>query len=168
MKDKLRLVKDNYDYIIIDSPPAVDDNALATMLACDEVLFVLTPDYTSLGTTLKSIQIAKQRGVPISGLILNRIYDKNFELPIEEIEKISGVPVMAVIPHDVNILKAQAEFVPSTIYKPNSGGSLEFKKLAATLMGERFKPFNFFSLFGSPVPKRQEVNRQIYYTRVFK
>ena len=88
------------------------------------------------------------------------------DLPTD-IEEIAQVPVMAVIPHDVNILKALSNFTPSTSYKPESEASREYKKLAATLIGEKYNPPKFKRFF-TRTPKRPEINREIYYERIFK
>ena len=90
-----------------------------------------------MSVTLKAVNLARQRGAPIIGLVLNKVHNKNFELSIRDMEDTSDVPVMAVIPHDVDVLKSLAEFIPSTRHKPNSDASVEFKKLAATLIGEK-------------------------------
>lgn len=167
LKDKIKNLKRKYDVILIDSSPSLGDETLAVMLASDELLVVTTPDYPTLSTTLKAVKLAKQRGSPISGLILNKVYNKNFELSIDHIEKTAEVPIIAVIPHDINILRALSEFTPSTIHKPRSEASIEYKKLGAILIGKKYKPYRFKDLFRIG-PKRQEINREIFYERIFR
>ncbi len=167
LRNRIRGLKKNYDIILIDSPPALNEEALGVILASDKLLFVTTPDYPALRTTLKTIRIAKQRGLPVIGLILNKVHSKDFEINIEDIENITKVPVMAVIPHDINILKALSKFIPSTEYKPKSNASNEYKKLAATLIGEKYKAPKFKDFF-MRTPKRHEINREVYYERIFK
>ena len=167
LREYVDRLKRSYDYIIIDSSPALNDETLSAMFASDEMIVMTTPDYSTLGTTIKAIKIAKQRGTPISGIVLNKVYHKNFEISPVEIEETSGVPIMAIIPHDINVMRAQANFVPSTSFKRRSEGSYEYKKLAATLIGEKYKPFrirNFFKIN----PKKQDINRTIFYERQFK
>ena len=166
LKDRIKYVKRKYDVILVDSSPALNEETLGVMLASDQILVVTTPDHSSLGTTLKAVKLAKQRGVPISGLILNKVHNKNFELSLSDIENTSEVPVMAVIPHDVNVLRALSEFKSSVSYNPKSEASIEYKKLAATLIGEKYYPKRFRDLFRI-TPKRQEINREIFYERVF-
>ena len=74
---------------------------------------------------------------------------------------------MAVVPHDVDVLRALSESIPSTTHKPKSEASVEYKKLAATLIGEKYKPFNLRNFF-KITPKRHEVNREVFYERIFK
>jgi septum site-determining protein MinD len=167
IKDKLGSLKKDYDYIIIDSSPALNEETLGAMIASDEILVVTTPDYPTLSSTLKSVQLAKQRGTPISGLILNKVYNKNFEIPLEDIERTLDIPVMAVIPHDINILRALSKFIPSVEFKPRSEASEEYKKLAATLIGEKYSPIRLRHFLRWMNPPKQEVNRTIFYDRVF-
>ncbi len=167
LRDKIKNIKKKYDVVLIDSSPALNEETLAVMLASDKLFVVTTPDYSSLSTTLKAVKLAKQRGVPISGLILNKVYNKDFELSLDNIEETAEVPVMAVIPYDVNMLKSLSNFTPSVTYRPNSEASVEYKKLAAVLIGEKYYPKRFKDLFRI-TPKRQEINREIFYKRVFR
>ena len=168
LKNKVNSLRKKYDVIVIDSPPSLNEEALAVILASDELLVVTTPDHITLGTTMKSIKRANERGTRINGLVLNKVYNKNFEISIKDIEETVGSPVLAVIPHDLNIPRAVSKFESSISYKPKSAGSIEFKKLAAILIGEKYKPRRRIQDILRISPKRQEVNREIFYKRVFK
>ena len=167
LRNKVNILKKRYDVVIIDSPPSLNEEALATILASDEILVVATPDYSTLGTTIKTINHARRRGTKINGLILNRVYDQNFEISLEDIEKTLDVPIMAVIPHDIEVLRAQSHFIPVTSYKPNSEGSIEFKKLAAALIGEKYRSPGF-RRFMRITPSKSDINRELFYERVFE
>lgn len=167
LKKKLGGLKRKYDVILIDSSPNLNDETLAVMLASDEIIVVATPDRPTLETTIKAINLAKQRGANISGLILNKVYDKNFEVSLREVESVLSVPVLAVIPHDINFLKALAEFKSPTEIGKNSEASEEFRKLAGALLGEKYKPVRLWNFFRWINPRRQDVNRTIYYESVF-
>lgn len=168
LKDKIKLLRKRYDIILIDSSPALNEETLAVMLASDALLVVTTPDLPTLSTTLKASKLAKNRGTPIIGLVINKVHNKNFELKTKEIEDTANIPVMAVIPHDINILKSLSEFTPSTIHKPNSKASHEYKKLASTLIGEKQFPTKLKRFFRWIAPTHQDINRTIYYKRMFK
>ncbi|HJX50022.1 MAG TPA: AAA family ATPase [Candidatus Nanoarchaeia archaeon] len=169
LKDKIQPLRKKYDIILIDSPPSLAEDGLATLYAADEIFFVTTPDHSTLSNTIKSINRSNERGTKVDGIILNKVYDKDFELSVEQIESTANIPIMAVIPHEVSVLEAQSKFIPSTQWKPSSKGSKEFRKLAATLIGEpeRVKSFDWRRIFGI-TPQKQEVNRQVFYERVFK
>lgn len=162
-KNKISHLKNIYDIILIDSSPSLNNETLAAMMASDELLVVTTPDYPTLSTTLRAVRLAKQRKTPIIGLILNKVYNKSFELSIEEIEEAAGVPTMAVLPHDIDMLEALANTTPSTLYSQNSDTTAEYKKLAAALIGEDYKDTRLKTLFKrifGATPK-QDINRDV-------
>ncbi|MFH1326630.1 MAG: AAA family ATPase [archaeon] len=168
LKDRIGPIRRKYDFIIIDSSPSLDEETLGAMLASNEILVVTTPDHPTLSNTLRAVKLARQRGTPISGIILNKVYDKEFELSLDNIEETTGVPVMAVIPHDINIPKAISKFTPSTSYKPKSRASEEYKKLAAALIGIDYQPQKLKKLWGWISPEKQDINRTIFYKEMFK
>jgi len=168
LKDHLKNIKRSYDVILLDSSPSLNEETLGVMLASDEVLVVTTADHVTMSTSLKAAKLAKQRGTPISGLILNKVHKKDFELSMNDVEATLEIPILAVIPHDLNVLRALSSMEPSTFYKPNSEGSEEFIKLAASLVGERYRKRTFMNLFNNFFPTKQDINREIFYKSVFK
>ena len=168
LKFKLKPLIDLYDFILIDSSPALNNETLAAMTASDEMFVVTTPDYSTLSMTLKAVRIAKKKGTNINGIILNKVHNKNFEISLEEIERTSDVPVLAAIPHDLNVLKSQANFTPSVDFKPKSDASVEYLKLAACLLGEKYKSNRMKDFFSERVtPSKQEINRELFYQGLF-
>jgi len=168
LKDHLKGIKKNYDVIVLDSSPSLNEETLGVILASDEILVVTTPDYPTMSTSLKAAKLAKQRGTPISGIILNKVHKKDFELSMDDIEATLEIPVLAVIPHDLDVLRALSNMEPSTTYKPGSEGSEEIMKLAASLTGEKYRKNAFMNFFNNIFPTRQDINREIFYKRVFK
>ncbi len=145
LKQKISRLKDQYDIILIDSSPTLNEELLSTMMASDELLVVTSPDYPTLSTTLRAVRLAKQRGNPITGLILNRVRNKNFELSIKDIEEAAQVPVISTLPEDIKVPESIHHTSPVTLHKPNSNPAVEFKKLAACLIGEKYDDPRFLS-----------------------
>lgn len=168
LKDRISSLKNKYDVIVIDSSPSLDEETLGVMLASDEIIVVSTPDHPTLSNTLYAVTTARSRGTPIVGLVLNRVYGKQFELGLQDIEEVIDVPVMAVVPHDTNVLKALSNFESAHSYKPHSRGSEEIRRLAALLLGEKYRVGKMKKLFSWVNPEKQELNRQIYYSEMFK
>ena len=164
LKNKIEHLKSIYDIILIDSSPNLNDEILATMIASDELLVVSSPDYPTLSTTLRAIKLAKERKTPITGLILNKVYNKGFELSIHDIEEAAGVPVLSVIPHDIRVPESVAHTNPVALHKPLADSSIEFTKLAGSIVGESYRDPRFFSrikdLFSKDVPK-DAINRTL-------
>ena len=61
--------------------------------------------------------------------------------------------------------EALANATPASLYEPNHDLSVEYKKLAACLIGEKHNDFRLFSklknLFKGPA--REEINREVLY-----
>lgn len=137
------------------------------MIASDEILIVTTPDHPTLSTTLKAIKLAKQRETPISGIILNKVHKRKFEIPQEHVEITLDTPIMAVVPHDIRFLKSLSKFKPLPEVHPSSEASEEYKKLAATLIGQKYKPVRLRNVIRWVSPRKQDINREIFYQSVF-
>ena len=168
LKNRINHLKRSYDIILIDSSPSLGDETLGAILASDELIVVTTPDAPTLGMTLKAVKFARKRGTPISGLVLNKVHGKNFEVTIKDVENTIEIPVMAVVPHDINVLRALSKFKPSTEFKPKSESSEEYKKLASVLIGEKYKPVKLKNFFRWVNPRKQDVNRTIFYENLFE
>jgi len=139
LKEKLDPLRDIYDVILIDSSPSLNEEILATMAASDELLVVSSPDYPTLSSTLHAIRIAKEKQTPIRGIIINRVLKKRFEISPKEIEKSSGVKVLASLPNNIKVLAAVSNMTPVVSYSPTQDVSHDIKKLAASLIGESYK-----------------------------
>lgn len=162
LKQKISHLRDYYDIILIDSSPNLNEEMLATMMASDELLVVTSADYPTLSTTLRAIRLAKQRRTPITGLIMNRVRNKKFELSIEDIEEAAQVPVLGVLPEDIKVLESVYYTTPVALYKPKAKATIEYKKLAACLIGEKYEDSSwwnkFMSIFRKEVTK-DSINR---------
>ncbi|MFH1803192.1 MAG: AAA family ATPase [archaeon] len=170
LKDRLKPIKEDYDFIILDSSPSLNDEVLSTMLASDVLFVVTTPDYPTLSCTLKAAKLAKQRGRPVAGIIINKIRDPRYELNLREIEDSVDIPVVARIPDDKHAVRSLFTRIPLPVYKKNAPLSREINRLSAALtQNKEKKPF-----FQSMMPfdfKRERINRELlkdsFYTNTF-
>lgn len=139
LKEKVNQLRKEYDYIIIDSSPTLNDDMLATMVASDELLVITSPDYPTLKATLHAIKTARKEKTLINGLILNRKLNKHFELTKEEIEESAEVPILGTVSESSFIPESIAKTAPATLLKPTKKPSLEFLKIASYLCDEEFE-----------------------------
>lgn len=160
LKDRIKKLNSSYDFIIIDSSPTLNEEILSTMLASDNLFVVSTPDYPTLSCSLRAAKLAKQRGKPISGILLNKIRNPKYEINLKEIEEATGIPVVAKIPDDKNNVAALFMRIPTTIYSKNSGFSKEISKFAAALVGVKERRSLLGMLLGANF-KKEQVNRQL-------
>jgi len=137
---------------------------LSTIIASDNILVITSPDLPTLSCTMHAVREAKRKKTPISGMIINKVRNKGFELSIDEIQDSTSVPVVAVLPDDINVLEALASSTPASVFKPNRDFAVEYKQLAASLIGEEYKDKRFLSMLkGLLVPdmSTQKINRAV-------
>ncbi len=171
LKDKIKSVKDNYDFVIIDSSPSLNEEVLSTMLASDNLFLVTTPDYPTLSCSLRAAKLSKQRGKNIDGIIINKIRDPGFEVSLKEIEESVGIPVVARIHDDKIHIRALFTRIPASIYNRRSKFGKEINKLGSALTGNNEKRSFLGRIFGEGY-RKEEVNRQLlkedFYKSMFK
>ncbi len=153
-----------YDLILIDSSPTLNQEMLATIMASDELFVITTPDYVTLASTLHAIKVARQKRTYISGIIVNKLRGKKFELNLEDIQDATKVPVVSVLNDDEGVMRSLSKGKPvSSLFKKNNV-SVEYKKLAAALIGERYVDKRIFPRIKNLFNKRlgqDEINRAI-------
>jgi len=139
------------DIVLLDSAPGLGREAMSTVQASNEILFVTTPFVPSAIDIIRCNEVIKESGAEALGIVLNMVSKEKHELTKEEIERLVELPVIATIPLDKNISKSLAVKEPLITFQPNSPASKEFTKLAARIIGEKYE-IGFFdrmkSLFG--------------------
>lgn len=169
LRNQIKTIRSFYEVIILDSSPSLNDEMLSVMLSSDELVVVTTPDYATLSTTLKAVRVAKQRGIPINGLVLNKVRKNKCELSLEDIEKATGTHILGIVPDEEKTIEAQHSLTPIASYLPNSHMAVEYKHIAATLMHEKYKDTRFLpnlkSFFTKKIGKH-EINRELFRQKV--
>jgi MinD-like ATPase involved in chromosome partitioning or flagellar assembly len=154
IKPKIKDSFNNFDIVLLDSAPGFGREALATMQASDEVIFVVNPTMAAIADIMRCKQLALQLGVNPLGVVVNKYRDKSFELEPDEISSLVELPVLATIKEDEDFLKSEAAKVPLVFYKRNKAE--EFFRLACSLTGKEYKKPSFFERFFSRVRSSKE------------
>ena len=103
-------LRSEYDYILIDTSPSFVELSKA-MEVSDGIVFVATPDYPTISSTLQLIE--KVRGkISTKGIILNMVKGKKFELSAREIADVGLMSVLGSVPYNVKVQRAVANFSP--------------------------------------------------------
>lgn len=139
----LKELSKKYDLILLDCAPGFDLESMASMNVAGGLLFVTNPDYPSLVTTVKAVEYAKLSGVPVGGIVLNKVMNKKYELKKDEIEKVLKVKIIETIPFDKKIPKSIAKRIPIVLSNPYSKSAKAYKRLAARLAGMKNKKKSF-------------------------
>lgn len=142
LNKKLKKLK-SYDLILLDSSPGIEEDARIAIKASDSLILVLTPDFPTIATAFKTIELAKKLKKPILGIVLNKVKSKKYEVTKSEVEARLKLPVLASIPYDESIEEALSLRSPVVNSAPNSKSSISFKKLSAKILGKKLVKRSF-------------------------
>lgn len=139
LKDALSLVLEDYDFIIIDSPPALGMLTINIMTAADSVLIPIQCEYFSLEglsqmvNSIKYIRNSFNKNLEIEG-ILATMFDSRTNLSkqvLEEVKTHFGDKVFATqIPRNVRLSEAPSYGQPIIKYDITSKGADAYFSLA--------------------------------------
>lgn len=96
----LRLLKNQYEYIVADLPHDFNEIVVHTLDVADLVLMLATPDVASIRAAAAAMDTYKKLNYPPEKikLILNATFPKH-GLPKDKIELALGIPVLMTIPY---------------------------------------------------------------------
>ena len=137
MKEKIDVVKKNYDYIIVDCPPSLGLITLNAFTASDSVLIPVQCEYFALeglGQLLNTVELVRKhlnKNLYIEGALLT-MYDSRTNLAnqvVREVMKFFQNKVYkTVIPRNVRVSEAPSFGMPISVYDPKSKGARSYEK----------------------------------------
>ena len=139
LKEKLEVIKNKFDYILIDCPPSLGLVTLNAFTASDSVLIPVQCEYFALeglGQLLNTINLVKKhlnKNFQIEGALLT-MYDMRTNLSnqvVKEVKKYFDNKVYkSVIPRNVRLSEAPSYGMPITEYDARSKGAKSYLKFA--------------------------------------
>lgn len=132
----LMILKQNFDYVIVDTSPAFDEHVLQAFDETDELLLVTTLDVP----TLKNVKIAAETldllnfPKPRRRLVLNRADDR-VGLTADKVESTLDMKITAAIPTSTEVANATNSGEPIMSSNPKHPVSQALAALAKDLVG---------------------------------
>jgi chromosome partitioning protein len=143
LKTCLAKVRDDYDYVFIDSPPSLGLLTINSLTASDSVLIPLQCEYLALeGLTqligaIRLVQDHLNPALRIEGVLLT-MFDARLNLSqqvAEEARKFFAERVYkTVIPRNVRLSEAPSFGKPIVLYDPHSSGAESYRELAREVL----------------------------------
>src|SRR5450432_825113 len=143
LKDRIAPFRDQYDVIVIDTPPTLGLITVNALVASSHVLIPIQSSYFALEGTddlLETIEKVKARPNPNLQLlgVLVTLHDKRTTLArevFEQIQRVFGDKVFqTVITKSVRLEESPAYKESIFSFAPNSSGAIEYEKLCEEVL----------------------------------
>lgn len=143
LRNALSAIRDKFDFIVIDCPPALDLLTLNALVAADSVLVPMQAEYFALegvSELLDTIERLRQSFNPdlqIEGVVLTMYDDRTIlaQQVTQELKKYFGEKLLeTIIPRNIRLAEAPSYGKPVLLYDVRSRGAESYIRLAKELM----------------------------------
>jgi chromosome partitioning protein len=145
LKDAIDKVRGDYDFLILDCPPALDLLTLNALVAAEKLLIPMQAEYfalegvSELMNTLDRIRTAFNPDLEVEGVLLT-MYDDRTNLAQQVTENLREYfkekLFKTVIPRNVRLAEAPSYGKPVALYDPRSRGAESYRDLALELLAK--------------------------------
>ena len=142
LKNAINEIEKDYDYIIIDTPPALGILTINCLSACKWILIPLQVEYFALeglNNLMQTIEMISNKindQITILGIILT-MFDKRNKLSFEiesEIKKYFDALLLGNIPRSIRIAEAPSHGMPIQIYDKDSPGAQAYSIITSKIL----------------------------------
>jgi chromosome partitioning protein len=144
LRDALAPLRDRFEFIVVDCPPALDLLTLNCLVAADTVLIPMQAEYFALEgisellDTVERIRVNLNPELGIEGVVLT-MFDERTNLAQQvtnELKNFFGEKLCtATIPRNVRLAEAPSHGKPALLYDVRSRGAESYIRLAKEIMG---------------------------------
>jgi len=143
LRQALSTVRDGYDYILIDCPPALDLLTLNALVAAHSALIPIQCEFfalegiSQLMDTIDKIKESFSHPLQIEGILLTMFDDRtNLTRQVaDDLREFFSTDVLkTVIPRTVRLAEAPSYGKPILMYDPRSRGAESYIKLAKEIL----------------------------------
>ena len=144
LKDALNTIRDEYDYIFIDCPPAIGILTINALASCDGVLVPIQSEFYALEglaqlmNTFKLVKKSLNPSIEIEGVLVTMFDGRALvsRQTKEEIVKFFGKKVFkTVIPRNVRVSEAPSYGQPIMLYDKKCKGTAAYNALVEEFLG---------------------------------
>jgi chromosome partitioning protein len=140
----IKVLKDEFEFIIIDAPPSLNLLTLNVLTAATSVLIPVQCEYyalqgmTELFKTIREVQKNLNANLKIEGALLTMFANNNLSKQVaEEVrENLADTVFQTVIPRNVRLSEAPSHGKPVILYDVQSSGSQSYMKLAEEILNK--------------------------------
>jgi len=153
LRDGLVPIREKFNFIVIDCPPALDLLNLNSLVAADSVLITMQAEYFALEgisellDTIERIRASFNPALEIEGVLLTMFDDRTnlAQQVTAELKRFFGEKLLATtIPRNVRLAEAPSHGKPVLLYDAKSRGAESYIQLAKEILAKRMPGFVAF------------------------
>ncbi|MFW5474642.1 AAA family ATPase [Knoellia sp. CPCC 206450] len=135
----LRVAAANYDYVIVDTPPAFTEHVLAACDVSSLLVLIATLDIPAVKNLKLALETLDALGSPRDSrvIVLNRA-DVKVGLRSEDVVQALGVPIAVSVPASTSVPASVNRGVPLVLESPRDPVSVALRELGDTHIRARF------------------------------
>jgi chromosome partitioning protein len=146
LRHQLAKIRDRYDFIVLDCPPALDLLTINALTAADSVLIPIQCEYfalegiSALTDTIERMRASLNPELQIEGVLLTMFDDRTTlakQVASDLREFFAGDVFETVIPRNVRLAEAPSHGRPVLHYDVRSKGAESYLQLARELLTRR-------------------------------
>ena len=143
LREALDPIRADYDFILLDCPPALDLLTLNALVASDGLLVPMQAEYfalegiSELMSTLDRVAAAFNPGLTLEGVLLTMFDDRTIlsqQVRANLQEFFTDKLFTTVIPRNIRLAEAPSHGKPCVVYDPRSRGAEAYFELAHELL----------------------------------
>lgn len=123
-------LKDMADFVIVDSAAGLGNESVSIMKLADEIIIVTNPELPAVTDAFKIVTLAREIGIPVKGVVLNKVRKENYDLGLKAIEGLLETPITIAISEDKNMREALYLKKPIVHTRPKSLTAKHYHTLA--------------------------------------
>ena len=127
-----------YDYIFTDAPAGIDSGFRLAANFADRCILVTGPSPAAIRDAARAGEMLELMGKQNVRLIVNRIRKKmlsTMDLTVDDVMDNTGLPLLGIIPEDLNVTLATAFSQPLLKFRPRSGAAKACRRIANRIQG---------------------------------
>ena len=143
LRDALSVLRDRFQFIVLDCPPALDLLTLNALVAADAVLIPMQAEYfalegiSELMDTVERIRASFNPELAIEGVVLTMLDERTnlAQQVMAELKRFFGDKLCATtIPRNIRLAEAPSHGRPALLYDPRSKGAESYIRLAKEII----------------------------------
>jgi len=139
MVDIAQKLRDDYDFVLIDSPAGIERGFRNAVAPADEVLIVTNPEVSAVRDADRIIGLLEAEEKGPGKLIVNRLktdlVKRGEMLSTNDVVEILSIQILGVVPEDETVLTSSNRGEPAA-GDPHSRAGQAFRNIARRLVGE--------------------------------